>query len=636
MSTHTILAITLLAVAANAGRSVESVDDLTERELIDAVRSENTSDQDKAAAFQQLAIVGGKTAVPELAEQLKDPRFSYYARYALQNNPSKQAAAALRAALDEVDGPTLLGVIHSVAARRDALAAPQLTELALAGDASISLAAVSALVDVDPKTARSVLANADAAIRTRMADALLACGERLATQGERAAALGLLAGLDAEGTPRAVRVAAILAVLRYSEASDATSLTKNLLSSPEDWRFKAGLQACVQRCAPESVSLILGIIDPEMPLRHLLILKAIEALGDRRGADAARDAVTSDFAEVRIQGVLALRTLGEASDVGLLFKLARQESELGEAALSSLTRINDEGLDAAIVEMVRRTAGPQRLLAVKLVGERRILSGADTLVEVAAADDSATTRLAALRAARRLAVGESLPGLLSLAVGGARGEERRLGREAALAAASRVSDRNAAADMVTNRFGVAAGDNAGFLLDVLSAIGGPRALEAVAAAARRGQSDLEDQATRVLGNWPTPDAAEVLLELARSDSPYATRALRGYLRIARQLAGSSTERVSMCREALNTAERDAERLLVLQILERDASVEALGLAIGQLSNDRLVEQAGETVLRIANRVSRKNPQAAAAAARQLINAGVSEPVARGAGQLLSE
>ncbi|MEZ6104861.1 MAG: hypothetical protein R3B96_01780 [Pirellulaceae bacterium] len=61
-------------------------------------------------------------------------------------------------------------------------------------------------------------------------------------------------------------------------------------------------------------------------------------------------------------------------------------------------------------------------------------------------------------------------------------------------------------------------------------------LELLDAAGHSGTDSLVDAATRLLGRWSSPDAADVLAGLARDlDEPkYQVRALRGLLRIVRQ------------------------------------------------------------------------------------------------------
>ena len=67
-------------------------------------------------------------------------------------------------------------------------------------------------------------------------------------------------------------------------------------------------------------------------------------------------------------------------------------------------------------------------------------------------------------------------------------------------------------------------------------MGGTNALQAVGKAAKSTDAQLQDISSRLLGEWMTEDAAPVLLELAKIPSnPYQVRALRGYIRIARQL-----------------------------------------------------------------------------------------------------
>ena len=108
------------------------------------------------------------------------------------------------------------------------------------------------------------------------------------------------------------------------------------------------------------------------------------------------------------------------------------------------------------------------------------------------------------------------------------------------------------------------------LLDVLGMVGGKTALEALAAAGSSGEESLEDAATRLLGKWMTADAAPVLLAIADAEpgGRFKTRALRGYVRIARQFVLPDAERAEMCRRALSVATEVADRKAVLEILAR--------------------------------------------------------------------
>ncbi|MDA0818560.1 MAG: PBS lyase, partial [Planctomycetota bacterium] len=152
---------------------------------------------------------------------------------------------------------------------------------------------------------------------------------------------------------------------------------------------------------------------------------------------------------------------------------------------------------------------------------------------------------------------------------------------ALLEAAVRMPDREGCAERIAAA--LAKADEAAeadiVLLETLAAVGGPAALATINQAASSGVRSLEDASTRLLGTWMTADAAPVLLELATArEGAFRGRALRGYLRIARQFTMPDDQRAAMCRAALAVAANDDERKLVVEILPRNPSQAMLDVA----------------------------------------------------------
>ncbi len=118
------------------------------------------------------------------------------------------------------------------------------------------------------------------------------------------------------------------------------------------------------------------------------------------------------------------------------------------------------------------------------------------------------------------------------------------------------------------------------LVEQLAFVGGPDALQTVVELATSDDDAMQDAATRVLGEWLTADAAPKLFELAKSfpAGKYRTRVLRGYIRIARQLDMSMDDRMQVCRNALSIADRNEEKLLVLDVLKRHRCLEGIEIA----------------------------------------------------------
>ena len=144
-------------------------------------------------------------------------------------------------------------------------------------------------------------------------------------------------------------------------------------------------------------------------------------------------------------------------------------------------------------------------------------------------------------------------------------------------------------------------------LEILGTMGGTKALQAVGNAAKATNAEMQDTATRLLGEWMTVDAGPVLLEVAKTPGArYQTRALRGYIRLARQFSMPPGQRAAMCRAALEAAQRDEEKKLVLQVLERYPSIDTLKLAVEAAEDPSLKQEAGRIAPVIAKKIRGKS------------------------------
>jgi hypothetical protein len=212
--------------------------------------------------------------------------------------------------------------------------------------------------------------------------------------------------------------------------------------------------------------------------------------------------------------------------------------------------------------------------------------------------------------------------LLSRAFAAADTPERKAAQQALETAALRMADREATSAKFASVLGKQAVENKVFLLDLLGKLAGPTALETVAAHTRSDDDALKDAATRVLGDWPNPEAADTVLAVARTEktNKYQIRALRGYIRIARQLQFPDDKRLAMFQAAMEVAKRTDEKRLALDILTRIPSVETLQLTVSYLGVPELKEAAGEAAVAIAEKVITANAPAVAEAMGKVLAA----------------
>lgn len=160
---------------------------------------------------RQLVLIGSAASVAAVAPLVLDEELSVHARNALERIPGPESEKALRDALSQAKGRTRIGVINSVAVRRDAASTPVLIKV-LGEDPASAAAAAKALGEIATPEAAKTLAAArgkgPAPVQQAVVDGTLICADRLVAAGQRSQAITLIEGLTDASQPEHVRVAA--------------------------------------------------------------------------------------------------------------------------------------------------------------------------------------------------------------------------------------------------------------------------------------------------------------------------------------------------------------------------------------------------------------------------------------------
>lgn len=608
---HTVLRLYVCAVLL-AGQAfcasvwAQSQLPASESELI-AVLTSSVDPAAKAEACKALAIRGGKEAVPALAALLADPQLSSWARIALQTMPDPAAAAALRDALGQLQGRLLIGAINSLAVRGDTVSAPALAQLLKALDADVRSAAAVAIGRVGSPAAtadveRLLTTDSEEFVRSAAGEALIRLAERLATEGKSADAVRLFDLVRAARVPKQrVTEATRGAILARGDAG--VSLLVELLRSTDKTAFRLGLSVARELAGAGTTKALVEEFSLAPEERKPLLVMALADRNDATALPFFQEVATNAHGDAQAAAARALGRVGGRTSIPFLLDVAGLgEQAAAAAAIDVLARMKDGAVDEAVLGELRTATGKRRLAVIDLAGRRSIAAASLPLLE-AIDDGDAGVRVAALTALGATAGADSLPTLIAR-VGRAADSDATAAAQAVVAVIRRVPDREAGSRQLAAAASAAEEAAQVRFLNVLAAVGGPTALEAITAAARDSRPATKEAGTRLLGEWMTLDAAAPLLELARSnaESKYKTRGLRGYLRLLRQFSIPDNERVKMCREALAAAERDDERMLVLEVLKRYASRPGLDLAVEMAQTPSLHAAASETALSIAEKL----------------------------------
>lgn len=575
-----VAVVAILGILAPAARAADGRTD-KEKAAIAVLRGASP-EADKALACKQLAIHGSADAVPDLAKLLGDARLASWARIALEAIPGDEAGAALRASAAGLSGDLLVGAINSLGVRRDAAALEVLSQRLRGDDAAAAEAAAVALGRLGTQAAASALEQAlpraSGSLQSAVAEGLVLAAESALAAGKSTDAVRIYDLVRASGAP-SQRVLEATRGAIVARGDDGAGLLIEQLESPEQKTFRLGLTVAREVKAGKCDAALVAQVAKLPAPRAALLLRA---LGDRRTPEATAALVAAaakGARETRLAALEALGGAGDASAIAVLLAGAEDaDAELARAATASLSALSGAEVDAEIKKRLPQAKGKILPMLLELVGQRRIDAIPPALEAVASPD--AATRAAALGALGNIVDVERLPVLVKAVTAPRDAADAANARKALLTAAIRMPDREACAGAIAGPLAAAPADAREVLLEALGQVGGTKALAAVAGAAKTGDDRQKDAATRLLGEWMTADAAPVLLDLSKTlgEDKYRGRAIRGYIRIARQFKLDQADRATMAREAWAAAKTDAERKLVLEVARRYPDTAMLELA----------------------------------------------------------
>jgi HEAT repeat protein len=294
----------------------------------------------------------------------------------------------------------------------------------------------------------------------------------------------------------------------------------------------------------------------------------------------------------------------------LLGQMSGNDRDLIAAAADSLRRTPSEPFGRQIADAMdgASPAGQEALL--ELLAARSCDGQVGVVIRYACESKNPRVRLAAVRALADLAGPEELPELFAIYLEEDSSAVRQAARKAL---ADRIAEDREAREAVVAMFLPEAGDRnhplvrlaeeAGEpgkrrLLELLPHLGGEDSLRAVRAAVDSEAPDLRDTAVRALADWPDPEAASQLIEIARESESklHRTLALRAYIRlVAEPSATAAPETVEKLRAALELTEDPATQRLALSALGRLRDRDALRLVAENLDGPNREEAAAAAV-----------------------------------------
>jgi len=622
---HIILIIALLLAGAVRLSAQTVPPKADEGKLIAVIKSSDATRKEKVDACRGLALIATDKSISPLAALLNDEKFSHMARYALEPIKDPAVDEVFRDALGKLKGRPLVGVIGSVGVRRDARAVKPLSNILMQHDAGpeVTEAAVRALGSIGNMAAaemlQTALAHAPSDNRLAIAEGLFRCAEALAAEGHRDVAIEIYDKLRESEAPHQVRGGAGAILARGSEG---TSLIREYLRSDSYIMFSAACQTALELPDAEVTKALISALNGLPADNKILVIWTLGKRGDAAAVPALSTAANDGEKSVRIAAIKAMPQIGDASAVPVLTDLLGDtDGEISQAAREAFAAMPGDEADAAVMAMLEGGETAPRLMALELIGRRRMTRSVPALL-IAAAGPDAKVRPAALKKVGELGKPSEFSALLDLLMQFQARQDLDAAEQAMSAVCAKSSNPRSYTLKLTSRLSKATPAQKSALLRVLSVIGGTNALNAVREAVKDSNAQVSDAAIRVLCSWKTADAAGDLLALAK-DSPnrsHKTAALRGYINLARDDKVPTEMKLKICKQAAALTQRDEEKKLLLGALSTVPAIEALSMAMTYLDNAATRDEAAFAAVAIGEKIVEQKPREVTEALQKVLKA----------------
>jgi HEAT repeat protein len=606
---YSIWFVILIIVAMSAGTIAQDqpAADVKQRDLI-AVLQSDAPKSEKAITCKKLLIYGTEQCVPALAPLLADKELASWARIALEVIPGTAADTALRNALGKLEGRLLVGVINSIAVRRDVHAVDTLVQKLDDANASVASAAAVALGHIgDEKAAKALtqsLTNAQGEVRSAAAEGCILCAEQFMAQNKTADAVNLYDTVRKADVPDQRHLEAIRGAILARQA-DGIPLLIEQLRSQDKKRLGIGLRTARElggRNVTEALAVELDRLSPD---RRPLLLLAIADRIDSAVLPIVQKTAQSSSKDLRITAINILIRLGDVSCVPILLEASTEDdAKLKQAAMETLVRLPGKDVDTDILARLPQARGELQQVLIELAGQRQI-SEALPVVASSLQDADAEIRNAAVRTISIIGQDQQTADLVKLLENTKNSSERADIRKALLA----ISGRCGAKCIPHLKPLTQSRDNELHMIGLraLAIIGGSDALMAVKSAIENAEPPVQDEAVRILSNWPynwpeDSEAGQALLMLATSAEkmPHQVLGLRGYLQyIHSDKKLSNEQKVASIKSILSHIKRPEEKQQAIAVLGEAPIAGALELLTTLAEDQAVVEEAYSSMVRIA-------------------------------------
>jgi len=623
----------------------------TEREtltrvMINTLEQKKMPDTVRNLFVLQLERIGKGESVPALAKLLsfEDEHLRDYAREALEKNPDPNATDILLTELaDAKESDWKIGLINSLGQRKAEAAVKPIAKFLNDPDMKLAAAAVTALSNIGGEDSTQILLdvidNPANPIYNKAAQGLFDIANDMAANEDTAGAGKIYEALyestaktanDSNNpNPFNIRAAAINGLIVCNPEKGIHELVDIMQNGDPKTRALA-INAARRSPTLEPVNALGRILPKLEPDSQVQVLALIGDRPDISLVGSVKELLNSSHESVRLAAIETMSKLGNVVTAESLFEIAANGSESDRtAAREALALMTGPDIEEIIKTKAASGDIKTRIVAIGLLGQRRIPGATQSLIEYAT-DDNEEISSAAFEALAYFGDSVDIKTLIGLLSEKKDGKARNSGITSLKSILTRTKDKDAAAEIIITQMETAEKNFKLNLLSTLSAVGGQIALKNVTEAAQSSDETTRDTGIRTLSEWPDYDAAKTLLDIASNPETSLTHhviAIRGILRLVETSNSAPLdERTELCINVFDITRRDEEKRQAISTMGMLPSLKMAEKLLDIVKDDNFKSEAGLAAVQLASTMVWTNRQPAQKLAQKIRDMNISDEI----------
>ncbi len=340
------------------------------------------------------------------------------------------------------------------------------------------------------------------------------------------------------------------------------------------------------------------------PTAKVLLIDILSQVRDRSALPPAVTLAQSADETLKLAGLRALGTLGDASVMSLLGREMMAGGDVAKTAKDSLRRLNFEKADELFLTAYKNAKNAD--MKYELLDVLRDRKGAIALQvfvnEIASPEER--FRRKAIQALEQMGELSCVPRLVARLFVEENKELLDALDKAVVQINSRYDDTDGRGEALRNEFLKASAAEQAVLLPLIGKVGGGEAQEVMQTVLNDNSApaNLKNAAFQALCNWPDATVADELEKLAvGSDEARANQASRAFIRVVTLRADRpAKESLALFTKAMKLAKTDDDRRFLLTRVETARSIEVFNFVLPYLDDADLDQAACRAVVDMAN------------------------------------